>query len=302
MKDIRETNGFLENGFRENGFRENSFRENSFQEEKTEERAAGVAPVDGGGSAVQVERPSISSAVIHRLPRYYRYLRELLTQGRTRISSGELASMMHVTASQIRQDLNCFGGFGQQGYGYNVNYLYTRISELLAVGRGFHAVIIGAGDLGRALVHLSMFEKRGVDIIGMFDAGEGMVGREVAGVRIYDLAELERFCAENTVDIAVLTLPKEQVRAVAERLVRCGVKGLWNYMGVELNYSNDDIIVENVHLGDSLMILNYEISRKIDRDSATGDAFGALPHADRAENAENAADSASDGQTEKQED
>ncbi|CDC60320.1 redox-sensing transcriptional repressor rex 2 [Clostridium sp. CAG:448] len=222
-------------------------------QQNSEEEAAG-----------QSERPSISPAVIHRLPRYYRYLRELLTQGRTRISSGELAGMMRVTASQIRQDLNCFGGFGQQGYGYNVNYLYARISDLLGVGRGFHAVIIGAGDLGRALVHLSMFEKRGVDIIGMFDAGEGMTGREVAGVHIFDLSSLESFCAENTVDIAVLTLPKEQIPSVAARLVACGVKGLWNYMGVELNYSRDDIIIENVHLGDSLMILNYEISRKLD--------------------------------------
>ena len=170
---------------------------------------------------------------------------------------------MNVTASQIRQDLNCFGGFGQQGYGYNVHYLFTCISEILGVGAGFHAVIIGAGDLGRALVHLSMFEKRGVDILGMFDADSGMEGIEIAGVKIYSLDKLEQFCAQNQVDIAVLTLPKEDVPAVAERLVKCGVKGLWNYMGVELDYSRDDIVIENVHLGDSLMILNYEICRKM---------------------------------------
>ena len=205
-------------------------------------------------------KPYISQAVIRRLPRYYRYLRELITQGKMRISSGELADLMNVTASQIRQDLNCFGGFGQQGYGYNVNYLFTRISEILGVGEGYNAVIIGAGDLGRALVHLSMFEKRGVDIVGMFDTGEGMEGKTLADVDIYPLDTLESFCASNTVDIAVLTLPKEQLKAVADRLVACGVKGLWNYMGVELDYSADNVIVENVHLGDSLMILNYKLA------------------------------------------
>ena len=205
-------------------------------------------------------KPYISQAVIRRLPRYYRYLRELITQGKMRISSGELADLMNVTASQIRQDLNCFGGFGQQGYGYNVNYLFTRISEILGVGEGYNAVIIGAGDLGRALVHLSMFEKRGVDIVGMFDTGEGMEGKTLADVDIYPLDTLESFCASNKVDIAVLTLPKEQLKAVADRLVACGVKGLWNYMGVELDYSADNVIVENVHLGDSLMILNYKLA------------------------------------------
>ena len=210
-------------------------------------------------------KPNISPAVVRRLPRYYRYLRELLTQGITRISSSELSARMNVTASQIRQDLNCFGGFGQQGYGYNVHYLFTCISEILGVGAGFHAVIIGAGDLGRALVHLSMFEKRGVDILGMFDADASMEGTVVAGVTIYSLDKLEQFCAQNQVDIAVLTLPKEDVPAVAERLVKCGVKGLWNYMGVELDYSRDDIVIENVHLGDSLMILNYEICRNMEK-------------------------------------
>ena len=211
-------------------------------------------------NTVEETKPYISQAVIRRLPRYYRYLRELITQGKMRISSGELADLMNVTASQIRQDLNCFGGFGQQGYGYNVNYLFTRISEILGVGEGYKAIIIGAGDLGRALVHLSMFEKRGVDIVGMIDSGEGMVGREVAGVYIHSMDELESFVQKNKVDIAVLTLPKEKVKEVADRLVACGIKGLWNYMGVELEYPNEDVIIENVHLGDSLMILNYKIA------------------------------------------
>ncbi len=218
--------------------------------------------------------PTPSPAVVKRLPRYYRYLRELITQGRMRISSGELSAMMNVTASQIRQDLNCFGGFGQQGYGYNVNYLFAKISEILGVGAGFHAVIIGAGDLGRALVHLSMFEKRGVDILAMFDTGEGMVGECVAGVEVLPLDRLEAFC-ESGVDIAVITCPKEQVRDIAARLVG-RVKGIWNYMGVELGYTPQEIVVENVHLGDSLMILNYKIASRFT------DASGELAASDDA--------------------
>ena len=212
----------------------------------------------------QTPNPSPSPSVIKRLPRYYRYLRELITQGKMRISSGELSAMMNVTASQIRQDLNCFGGFGQQGYGYNVNYLFAKISEILGVGAGFHAVIIGAGDLGRGLVHQSMFEKRGVDILAMFDTGEGMVGQNVAGIDVLSIDDLEDFCHEHQVDIAVITCPKEQVRPVAARLVDCKVKGLWNYMGVELGYSPREIVVENVHLGDSLMILNYKIASRFE--------------------------------------
>ena len=210
----------------------------------------------------QNQTPHPSPAVVKRLPRYYRYLRELITQGKMRISSGELSAMMNVTASQIRQDLNCFGGFGQQGYGYNVNYLFAKISEILGVGSGFHAIIIGSGDLGRGLVHQSMFEKRGVDILAMFDTGEGMVGQSVAGIDVLALSELESFCGEHQVDIAVITCPKDQVRAIAARLVDCKVKGLWNYMGVELGYSPSEIVVENVHLGDSLMILNYKIASR----------------------------------------
>ena len=211
----------------------------------------------------QINHPiSVSPAVVKRLPRYYRYLRELITQGRMRISPGELSSLMNVTASQIRQDLNCFGGFGQQGYGYNVNYLFAKISEILGVGAGFHAVIIGAGDLGRGLVHQSMFEKRGVDILAMFDTGEGIVGQNVAGIEVLALDKLEEFCATHQVDIAVLTCPKELVRPISDRLVTCKVKGLWNYMGVELGYTPQEIVVENVHLGDSLMILNYKIASR----------------------------------------
>ena len=203
--------------------------------------------------------PNVSPAVIKRLPRYFRYLRELIREGRLRISSGELSERMHVTASQIRQDLNCFGGFGQQGYGYNVNYLYAKICDLLGVGEGYSAVVIGAGNLGRALVRNPMFEKRGVDIIGMFDVSEEMIGKDIAGIKVHDMRELEEFCRSHKVDMAVLTLPKDHALEVAERLVAAGVRGLWNFTGRELDHLCRDAVVENVHLGDSLMTLCYEL-------------------------------------------
>lgn len=211
-----------------------------------------------------VERPNVSPAVIRRLPRYFRYLRELIRQGKLRISSGELSKLMGVTASQIRQDLNCFGGFGQQGYGYNVNYLYENICELLGVDAGLQAVIIGAGDLGRALVRAPMFEKRGVNIISMFDVDPALIGRTVGGVLIRDMTELEKFCAEITVDMAVLTLPKEHAKEVSQRLVASGIRGLWNFTGIELSFDEESVAVENVHLGDSLMILNYRLCENAD--------------------------------------
>ena len=205
------------------------------------------------------DNPNVSPAVIRRLPRYFRYLRQLIRQGKARISSGELSSLMGVTASQIRQDLNCFGGFGQQGYGYNVNYLYSRICELLGVEAGLRAIIIGAGDLGRALVRAPMFEKRGVEIVSMFDVDPTLIGREVGGVRIRDMKELESFCNDLPVDMAVLTLPKDRAAEVSERLLSCGIRGLWNFTGKDLSLGDEGAIVENVHLGDSLMILNYRL-------------------------------------------
>ena len=207
-----------------------------------------------------IERPVVSPAVIRRLPRYFRYLRELIREGKMRISSGELSERMHVTASQIRQDLNCFGGFGQQGYGYNVNYLYAKICDLLGVSAGLSTIIIGAGDLGRALTRSSMFEKRGVDIIAMFDVDTNLIGKTIGDVTVYSMDELEHFFETHTVDMAVLTLPKDQAEKEAERLLALGVKGFWNFTGKELSYE-PYAVVENVHLGDSLMFLNYDICR-----------------------------------------
>ena len=209
-----------------------------------------------------IDRPFVSPAVIRRLPRYFRYLRELLREGKTRISSGELSARMQVTASQIRQDLNCFGGFGQQGYGYNVSYLYSKISDLLGVSTGLQVIIVGAGDLGRALVRSTMFEKRGLDIVAMFDIDTDLIGREFGGVKVYDMRELEEFCQNHPVDMAVLTLPKEKTEEESARLLSLGVEGFWNFTGKELSHLSKSAVVENVHLGDSLMSLNYELCRR----------------------------------------
>jgi redox-sensing transcriptional repressor len=205
-------------------------------------------------------RLGVSPAVIKRLPRYYRYLREPIRQDKLRISSSELSRMMNVTASQIRQDFNCFGGFGQQGYGYNVKYLYLKISEILGVSRHFTAVIIGAGNLGRALGKNPMFAKRGVIPTAMFDVDPATIGRQVGDLTVLPMDKLEEYLAENHTDLAVLTLPKECAAEAAHRLATSGVKGLWNFTGSEFALEEFDVRVENVHLGDSLMTLCYELN------------------------------------------
>jgi redox-sensing transcriptional repressor len=213
----------------------------------------------GNDTSDRCERPEVSPAVIRRLPRYFRYLRELIRRGKKRVSSREFANMMHITASQIRQDLNCFGGFGQQGYGYNVDYLYEKICELLGVEKGLNAIIIGAGDLGRALVRSSMFEKRGVNILAMFDVNPALVGQTFGDVKIFDMKDLANFCVSKPVDIAVLTLPKEAAEDVSKQLTEQGVTGIWNFTGKDIEHDASKIAVENVHLGDSLMYLNYRV-------------------------------------------
>lgn len=202
----------------------------------------------------------VSPAVIKRLPRYFRYLREIIRMGKTRVSSAELSKMMNVTASQIRQDLNCFGGFGQQGYGYNVNYLYTKICEILGVGCGFRAAVIGAGNLGTALVKSPMFEKRGVDVVAMFDVSPSIIGKKIGNAKIYSVDELESKLEEFAVDIVILTLDKEFTLETANRLINTNISGIWNLTGIDLDMSEHGIAVENVHIGDSLMTLCYEIA------------------------------------------
>ena len=215
-----------------------------------------------GDESLTFDKNNVSPAVIKRLPRYFRYLRILIREGKTRISSAELSRRMNITASQIRQDLNCFGGFGQQGYGYNVNYLYARICELLGVGAGFQAVIIGAGNLGRALAKNEMFEKRGVDVVAIFDNDASLVGTKVNDIPIIHIDEFERYTATHTVDMAVLTLPKEYALEMAQRRAETDIVGIWNFTSQDLDGFDDEVIVENVHLGDSLMTLNYRIANK----------------------------------------
>ena len=204
-------------------------------------------------------KTNVPPAVIKRLPRYHRFLGELLREGRHRISSSELSKIMDVTASQIRQDLNCFGGFGQQGYGYNIKYLYEKISELLGVSEGYRAVIVGAGNLGKALAASRMFERRGVKKIALFDIDEKIIGTEIYGLPVYSIDDLHEYCSENGIDIGVLTVPKEAAAAIANTLVHAGVRGIWNFANTEISLRHDGVVVENIHLGDSLMTLCYEI-------------------------------------------
>lgn len=207
-----------------------------------------------------MEEKEISQAVIGRLPRYFRYLGELKDEGVERISSQDLSELMKVTASQIRQDFNNFGGFGQQGYGYNVEYLYDEIGKILGLDQQHNFIIVGAGNLGRALGNYMNFERRGFIFKGMFDRNPELVGKEVRGIKVMPMEQLKRFVTENDIDIAVLTIPKTSAVGVAEQLVQYGIKAIWNFAHVDLNVP-DGIQVENVHLSDSLMKLSYNINR-----------------------------------------
>ena len=201
----------------------------------------------------------ISQAVIRRMPRYYRYLGELLEEGVERISSNDLSRRMRVTASQIRQDLNNFGGFGQQGYGYNVQFLYDEIGKILGLNETHHIIVIGAGNLGQAITNYVKFEKFGFIITALFDVNPKLKGQTVRGSPIYLMDELDQYCKDHPVDIAALTLPKEKADETAQHLVRLGVHAIWNFAHVDLDLSDNQVVVENVHLSDSLMQLSYNI-------------------------------------------
>jgi len=207
-----------------------------------------------------VENKEISQAVIARLPRYFRYLGELKDEGIERISSQELSDIMKVTASQIRQDFNNFGGFGQQGYGYKVEYLYEEIGRILGLDMTHNLIIIGAGNLGQALANYMNFERRGFLFRGIFDNNPALYGKKIREMEVRPMEEMESFVRENHIDIAVLTIPKTGARAVAERLVDNGIRGIWNFAHIDLNVPKE-IQVENVHLSDSLMKLAYNINR-----------------------------------------
>lgn len=207
-----------------------------------------------------MDNKEISQAVIGRLPRYFRYLGELKDDGIERISSQELSAIMKVTASQIRQDFNNFGGFGQQGYGYKVEYLYEEIGKILGLHKTHNLIIIGAGNLGQALANYMNFERRGFLFRGIFDNNPALFGKRIRDLEVQPMEELETFVKENEIDIAVLTIPKDSALEVAERLARQDIKGIWNFAHIDLNLSKE-IQVENVHLSDSLMKLTYNINR-----------------------------------------
>ena len=202
----------------------------------------------------------ISQAVVGRLPRYYRYLGDLKDSGIERISSQDLSKLMKVTASQIRQDFNNFGGFGQQGYGYNVEYLYNEIAKILGLNIRHNLIIVGAGNLGQALANYMNFERRGFIVKGIFDINPELQGKELRGVTVQPVEKIEDFVKENDIDIAVLTIPKDGAVKTAEVLIKCNIKAIWNFAHVDLNVP-DNIVVENVHLSDSLMKLSYGIGQ-----------------------------------------
>ena len=206
-----------------------------------------------------MQEKEISQAVIRRMPRYYRYLGELLEDGVERISSNDLSKRMNVTASQIRQDLNNFGGFGQQGYGYNVKFLYEEIGKILGLNQKHNIIVIGAGNLGQALANYVKFEKLGFVITALFDVNPALEGVTVRGIKIHMLDELDDYCKDHVVDIAALTMPKEKADAIANRLVNLGIQAIWNFAHVDLDLIDKDVVVEHVHLSDSLMQLSYNI-------------------------------------------
>ncbi|MCR4651810.1 MAG: redox-sensing transcriptional repressor Rex [Lachnospiraceae bacterium] len=207
------------------------------------------------------EGKNISQAVIARLPRYYRFLGDLKDAGVERISSKDLSIMMKVTASQIRQDFNNFGEFGQQGYGYNVDFLYEEIGKILGLTTEHRLIIIGAGNLGHALTNYSNYENRGFHFMGLFDRNEQVIGDKIGDLKVMPMEKMEEFIRENDIDIAVIAIPKAGAVEVADRLVRCGVKAIWNFAHVDLNVPSD-VIVENVHLSDSLMKLSYNLTNR----------------------------------------
>ena len=202
----------------------------------------------------------ISPYVIKRLPRYYRYLGELSEEGKVKISSRELSQRMRLTASQIRQDLNCFGGFGQQGYGYNVEVLRAEIAKIIGIGAPNKVIIIGAGNMGSAICDNISFEKRGCKLVGIFDKNPELHGKIIAGHKIMGDEALLRFCREHEPKIAVLCVPKESAKNVCSLLIKLGIKSFWNFSHFDINLHFDDVNVENVHLGDSLLTLVYKVN------------------------------------------
>lgn len=208
-----------------------------------------------------MKRQKISDAVIRRLPRYYRYLDDLYNKGVVRISSNSLGARMSITASQIRQDLSCFGEFGQQGYGYNVAELRAEIGHILGIDSGHRIIVIGAGNLGHALLQNFNFKKVGFHIDSAFDASPDLIGTEIHGVTIRSVDELDAYVEQYHPDVAVLTVPQRVAQSMADRLIALGVRGFWNFTNVELSTQEPGVFFENVHFVDTLLTLSYRISR-----------------------------------------
>jgi redox-sensing transcriptional repressor len=206
---------------------------------------------------------NISMAVVRRLPKYHRYLGDLLHHDILRISSKELSRITGFTASQIRQDLNCFGGFGQQGYGYNVEELYTELGNILGLSRTYRTIIIGAGNVGRAIANYTYFEESGFILYGMFDNNPKKIGNEVKGLKVLPIDEVESFIKDNGIEIGILCTPKEGTQKIAETLVNCNIKGIWNFAPVDLKLDSD-VIIENVHLSESLFTISYLLKERED--------------------------------------
>ena len=207
-----------------------------------------------------MKKQKISEAVIRRLPRYYRYLDDLYNSSVVRISSSSLGSKMGITASQIRQDLSCFGEFGQQGYGYNVEQLHKEIGSILGVHSGHKAIIIGAGNLGRLVSNQITFETKGFSLIGIFDRKEALTGQMIKGIPVRHIDGLDEFCRENLPEMAVLCIPPESARELVPLLIKLGIKAFWNFSHYDVALNHPGVAVENVHLGDSLMTLCYKIN------------------------------------------
>ena len=205
---------------------------------------------------------NISMSVIKRLPRYYRFLDDLKSMGMERISSKELSNRMGLTASQIRQDLNCFGGFGQQGYGYNVEQLHREIASILGLDSALKTIVIGAGNLGRAIATHMEFDKRGFSLIGIFDNKESICGQLIRSLPVRHINSLDDFCREMRPQIAVLCVPKDAAKELADQLISLGIKGIWNFSHYDLSVMHPEIPIENVHLSDSMMTLCYRVTSK----------------------------------------
>ena len=201
----------------------------------------------------------VSEAVIRRLPKYYRYLKEMEKNGVQRISSKELSNRMGLTASQIRQDFNCFGGFGQQGYGYHVSDLCGEIRKILGLDKNYNVIIVGAGNLGQALANYVGFEKEGFNIKAMFDVNPRLVGLSIRGIQIYDIDAMNDYIIENNIQVGVICAPKSQAQEITDQMVKCGIKSIWNFAPIDVE-TPEEVAVENVHLSDSLYTLSYKMN------------------------------------------